>query len=145
MCNLDSITPNATESLCNAIQLHFRSTSTYIVSTCVGWYVWPYIQEFQSLDRYRLTKEVVPRGGHHLNYTYLAFFGICINPNGYPPLAFINLKVFSTDKRTDVWSRYFLIWRINFGLWAVAWAGLREKRVWADYEQLFGLFGVKFF
>ena len=28
----------------------------------------------------------------------------------------------STDKRTDVWSRDFMIWRINFGLWAVAWA-----------------------
>ena len=34
-----------------------------------------------------------------------------------------------TDKRTDVWSR-------DFGLWAVAWAGQWEKRVWADYEQL---------
>ena len=41
-----------------------------------------------------------------------------------------------TDKRTDVWSRDFMIWKINFGLWAVAWAGLWEKRVWADYEQL---------
>jgi hypothetical protein len=30
----------------------------------------------------------------------------------------------STDKRTDVWSRDFIIWKINFGLWAVAWAGL---------------------
>jgi hypothetical protein len=29
-----------------------------------------------------------------------------------------------------------MIWRINFGLWAVAWAGLWKKRVWADYEQL---------
>ena len=34
MCNLDSITPNATESLCNAIQLHFRSTSTYREHLC---------------------------------------------------------------------------------------------------------------
>ena len=42
-----------------------------------------------------------------------------------------------TDKRTDVWSRDFMIWRINFGLWAVAWAGQWEKRVWADYEKLF--------
>ena len=42
-----------------------------------------------------------------------------------------------TDKRTDVWSRNFLIWKINFGLWAVAWAGLWEKGVWADSEQLF--------
>ena len=30
-----------------------------------------------------------------------------------------------------------MIWKINFGLWAVAWAGLWDKRVWADYEQLF--------
>ena len=29
-----------------------------------------------------------------------------------------------------------MIWRINFGLWAVAWAGQWEKRIWADYEQL---------
>ena len=31
----------------------------------------------------------------------------------------------------------FLIWEINFGLWAVAWAGPWEKGVWADSEQLF--------
>ena len=42
-----------------------------------------------------------------------------------------------TDKRTDVWSRDFMIWKINSGLWAVVWAGLWNKRVWADYEQLF--------
>ena len=44
--------------------------------------------------------------------------------------------VSTTDKRTGVWSRDFMKWKINFGLWAVAWAGLWEKRVWADYEQL---------
>ena len=27
-------------------------------------------------------------------------------------------------------------WKLNFGLWAVVWAGLWDKRVWADYEQL---------
>ena len=42
----------------------------------------------------------------------------------------------TTDKRTDVWSRDFIMWKINSGLWAVAWARLWEKRVWADYEQL---------
>ena len=26
-------------------------------------------------------------------------------------------RLFSTDKRTDVWSRDFMIWRIKFGLW----------------------------
>ena len=31
----------------------------------------------------------------------------------------------------------FKIWEINFGLWADAWAGLWEKGVWADSEQLF--------
>jgi hypothetical protein len=30
-----------------------------------------------------------------------------------------------------------MIWEINFGLWAVAWAGPWEKGVWADSEQLF--------
>ena len=54
-----------------------------------------------------------------------------------------NLRQFSeeknllTDKTLDVWSQDFMIWKINFGLWAVAWAGQWEKRVWADYEQLF--------
>ena len=41
-----------------------------------------------------------------------------------------------TDKRTDVWSRDFIIWKFNSGLWAVVWAGMWNKRVWADYEQL---------
>ena len=40
------------------------------------------------------------------------------------------------DKRTDVWSRDFIIWKIDSGLWAVVWAGLWNKRVWVDYEQL---------
>ena len=34
-----------------------------------------------------------------------------------------------TDKKTDVWSRDFIIWKINSGLWAVVWAGLWNKRV----------------
>ena len=46
-------------------------------------------------------------------------------------------KLFTTDKRTDVWSRNFTIWKIDFGLWAFAWAGPWEKGVWADSEQLF--------
>jgi len=45
--------------------------------------------------------------------------------------------VWITDKRTDVWSRNFIIWEINFGLLAVAWAAPWEKGVWADSEQLF--------
>ena len=40
-----------------------------------------------------------------------------------------------TYKRTDVWSRDFIVWKINFGLRAVVWAGLRNKRFLADYEQ----------
>ena len=40
-----------------------------------------------------------------------------------------------TDKRTDIWSRDFIIWKINFGLLAVAWAGLWHNRVWDNYEQ----------
>ena len=55
-----------------------------------------------------------------------------------------------TDKRTNVWSRDFMIWKINSGLWAVASARLWEKRVWAHYEQLlrpvfFTFLGSKFF
>ena len=42
----------------------------------------------------------------------------------------------NTDKRTDVWSQDFIIWKINSGLWAVVWAGQWEKRFWADYEQV---------
>ena len=60
------------------------------------------------------------------------------------------LAVGTKDKRTDVWSRDFIIWKINSGLWAVVWAGLWNKRVWADYDQLlrpvFSLFlSQKFF
>ena len=34
-----------------------------------------------------------------------------------------------TDERTDVWSRNFIIWEINFGLLADAWAAPWEKGV----------------
>ena len=54
----------------------------------------------------------------------------------FPP----QMKGQITDKRTDVWSRHFMIWKINFGLWAVAMAGQWEKVVWADSEQLFWVF-----
>ena len=33
-------------------------------------------------------------------------------------------SIYFTDKRTDVWSREFIIWKINSGKWAVVWAGL---------------------
>ena len=57
------------------------------------------------------TREIAPRGGYplglieymiervyqvfcHLNYRNLAFFWICINPKGYPPLTFHQPKFF---------------------------------------------------
>ena len=49
-----------------------------------------------------------------------------------------------TDKRTDVWSRNFMIWKMDFGLWAVVWAGLWKKGVgpiiWAFFEARFFTF-----
>ena len=51
-------------------------------------------------------------------------------------IKFSYVRVEPTDKRTDVWSQQFPIWKINSGLWAVVWAGMWNKRVWADYEQL---------
>ena len=47
-----------------------------------------------------------------------------------------NEWIFCTDKRTNVWSRDFMIWKVNFGQWAVAWAGMWNKSVLANYEQL---------
>ena len=44
--------------------------------------------------------------------------------------------ILTTDKETDVSWNIFMIWKINSGLWAVVWAGLWNKRVLADYEQL---------
>ena len=46
------------------------------------------------VDRVYNRKSVGTRFFCHLNYTNLAFFGICINPKGCPPLTFINLQVF---------------------------------------------------
>ena len=42
----------------------------------------------------------------------------------------------ATNKGTSVWSQDFIIWKFNSGLWAVDWARLWNKRVWADYKQL---------
>ena len=44
--------------------------------------------------------------------------------------------VMNTDKETDVSWDIFIIWKINSGLWAVGWARLWKKKVWADCEQL---------
>ena len=48
----------------------------------------------------------------------------------------LNFSVGITDKRTDAWFRDFIIWKMDSGQWGVVWAGLWNKRVWADYEQL---------
>ena len=47
-----------------------------------------------------------------------------------------------TDKRTDVWSQDFIIWKINSGLWAVAWAGLDcgKNGSWPIMSNFWGLF-----
>ena len=49
-----------------------------------------------------------------------------------------------TDKGTDAWWDIFMIWKIDFGLLAVAWTGLWEKRFgpimsnfWGRFFQLF--------
>ena len=60
-----------------------------------------------------------------------------------------NCLEYSTDKRTDVWSRNFIIWKLNSGLWAVVWAGLdcEKKGVGLIMSNFWGLFfnfsGVK--
>ena len=55
----------------------------------------------------------------------------------------------STDKRTDVGSRDFMIWKINSGLWAVVWAGLWKKGSGPIMSNFWGPFfqfsGSKFF
>ena len=47
-------------------------------------------------------------------------------------------NAYATDKRTDV---YFIIWKINSGLWAVVWVGLWNKKglgqLWATLEARF--------
>ena len=53
----------------------------------------------------------------------------------------------STDKRPDVWSRDFILWKINFGLWpgldcGIKGSGLIMSNFWG---QFFHFFGVKNF
>ncbi len=52
--------------------------------------------------------------------------------------------IYPTDKRTDAWWDIFMIWKIDFGLLAVGWAGLWNKRFgpimsnfWGRFFQLF--------
>ena len=59
-------------------------------------------------------------------------------------VSFFHTGVYFTDKRTDVWSRDFIIWRINSGLWAVGlgWT-VKEKglgRLWATFLACFFTF-----
>ena len=61
----------------------------------------------------------------------------------------------TTDKRTDVWSRDFIIWKINSGLWAVVSAELWNKgfgpimsNFWGQFFKVFmdkKLCNLKFF
>ena len=48
-----------------------------------------------------------------------------------------SLGVPGTDKETDESWDISMIRKTNL---AVGWAGLQRKKVWADYEQLLGLF-----
>ena len=69
----------------------------------------------------------------HLNTTNSKFSALCCSSvSMWHP----NRRAQITDKRTDVWSQDFIIWKTNSGQWAVVWAGLWNKRVWANYKQL---------
>jgi hypothetical protein len=53
-------------------------------------------------------------------------------------------RIYTTDKRTDAWWDIFMIWKIDFGLLAVGWAGLWNKKFgpimsnfWGRFFQLF--------
>ena len=93
-----------------------------------------------------LNKMLIDRCAVKLNLTWDLFDLICLSFPIFVALEWnvtemrqvhLNLTyILSTDKRTDVWSRDFIIWKINSGLWAVVWDGLWNKRVWANYEQL---------
>ena len=50
------------------------------------------------------------------------------------------LAVGTKDKRTDVWSQDFIIWKINSWLWAVVWAGLWKKGVGPIMSNFWGPF-----
>ena len=60
----------------------------------------------------------------------------------------VHNQLVATDKRTDVWSRDFIIWRINSGLWAVG-LGCEIKGSGPIMSNVFGpffhFFGVKIF
>ena len=54
------------------------------------------------------------------------------------------LSIHITDKKTDAWWDIFITWKIDFGLLAVAWAGLWNKmfgpimsNFWGRFFQLF--------
>ena len=65
----------------------------------------------------------------YLNYTQLSGLDDLNKTSGYKTTTYYDsMKGDPTDKRTDVWSRNFMIWKTNFGLWAVAWARLWGKK-----------------
>jgi hypothetical protein len=80
---------------------------------------------------FRLCLELV--FGIEIHMYFNSKHNLNINQHTFRKAAFLSCTK-HTDKRTDVWSRDFMIWKINFGLLAVAWAGLWNKRGWADYE-----------
>ena len=91
----------------------------------------------QKLAIFDISAHVAPKQMVSVTYSRCWHYGQNFNifSKNYSTFFFLKLAKI-TDKRTDVWSQDFMIWKINFGLWAVVWAGQWEKRVWTDYEQL---------
>ena len=67
------------------------------------------------------------------------FFACC----DWQKIASSNVRY--TDKRTDVWSRDFIIWKINSGLWAAGldsgkkWSGPIMSNFWGPFFHFFGV------
>jgi hypothetical protein len=58
----------------------------------------------------------------------LLFFIAFANKKFFRNDAIFRIFMESTDKRTDAWWDIFMILKIDFGLLAVGWAGLWNKR-----------------
>ena len=91
---------------------------------------------------------VFPFGKSSLQSQYIPLLGwSMVTSDNFCKKKGPNQWVKITDKRTDVWSRDFIIWKINSGLWAVVWAGLWKKRGWPIMSNFSGpffhFFGVK--
>ena len=100
------------------VKLVFKESVTIFFSLQdLPTFTWNLTRFISDLRYYKLCNASLPAGSVSLSMWYV--LSIFLHIDIWNKYMYLNESYVLTDKRTDVWSCDFMIWKINFGLLAV--------------------------